>query len=85
MPLARREALMSKEIENHAAAIALGYFAYNFIKIHSTLRFTPATISEWISIVSAPTRPACTPAPIFPDARSLMERRLRASTNQSIS
>lgn len=32
----------SKKIENHAAAIALGYFAYNFIKIHSTLRCTPA-------------------------------------------
>ena len=24
----------SKKIENHIAAIALGYFAYNFIKIH---------------------------------------------------
>ncbi len=32
----------SKKIENHAAAIALGYFAYNFIKIHSTLRMSPA-------------------------------------------
>ena len=32
----------SKKIENHAAAVALGYFAYNFIKIHSTLRCTPA-------------------------------------------
>ncbi len=31
----------SKKIENHSAA-ALGYFAYNFIKIHSTLRVTPA-------------------------------------------
>ena len=28
----------SKKIENHAAAVALGYFAYNFIKIHRTLR-----------------------------------------------
>ncbi len=26
----------------HCAAIALGYFAYNFIKIHRTLRMTPA-------------------------------------------
>ena len=25
-------------IENHAASVALGYFAYNFIKIHRTLR-----------------------------------------------
>lgn len=32
----------SKKIGHHAAAIALGYFAYNFIKIHSTLRCTPA-------------------------------------------
>ena len=28
--------------ENHAAATALNYFAYNFIKIHRTLRMTPA-------------------------------------------
>jgi IS1 family transposase len=32
----------SKKIENHSAAVALGYFAYNFIKIHRTLRCTPA-------------------------------------------
>jgi len=32
----------SKKIENHAAATALNYFAYNFIKIHRTLRMTPA-------------------------------------------
>jgi IS1 family transposase len=32
----------SKKIENHAAAVSLGYFAYNFIKIHRTLRVTPA-------------------------------------------
>jgi IS1 family transposase len=32
----------SKKIENHAAAVALGYFAYNFIKTHRTLRITPA-------------------------------------------
>jgi hypothetical protein len=29
-------------MENHAAAVTLGYFAYNFIKIHRTLRVTPA-------------------------------------------
>ena len=40
----------SKKIENHCAAIALGYFAYNFIKIHRTLRVTPAMA-------------ACVPAP----------------------
>lgn len=32
----------SRKIENHAAAVALNYFAYNFIKIHRTLRMTPA-------------------------------------------
>lgn len=32
----------SRKLENHAAAVALGYFAYNFIKIHRTLRVTPA-------------------------------------------
>src|SRR5450631_4031302 len=32
----------SKKIENHFAAVALGYFAYNYIKIHRTLRMTPA-------------------------------------------
>jgi IS1 family transposase len=32
----------SKKIENHAAAIALYYFSYNFIKIHGTLRMSPA-------------------------------------------
>ncbi len=32
----------SRKIENHAAAVALHYFAYNFIKIHSTLRVAPA-------------------------------------------
>ncbi len=32
----------SRKIENHAAAIALNYIAYNFIKIHRTLHATPA-------------------------------------------
>jgi IS1 family transposase len=32
----------SRKIENRAAAIALNYFAYNFTKIHRTLRVTPA-------------------------------------------
>ncbi|MGA2609313.1 MAG: hypothetical protein ABSH01_17870 [Terriglobia bacterium] len=32
----------SRKIENHWAAVALNYFAYNFIKIHGTLRVTPA-------------------------------------------
>jgi IS1 family transposase len=32
----------SRKIENHAAAVALNYFSYNFIKIHRTLRTSPA-------------------------------------------
>ncbi len=32
----------SRKIENHFAAVALNYFAYNFIQIHRTLRTTPA-------------------------------------------
>jgi hypothetical protein len=32
----------SKNIENHAAAVSLNYFAYNSIMIHRTLRCTPA-------------------------------------------
>src|ERR1700722_11358033 len=32
----------SRKMENHAAATALNYFAYNFIKIHRTIRMSPA-------------------------------------------
>jgi IS1 family transposase len=32
----------SRKIENHIAAVAINYFAYNFIKIHRTLRVSPA-------------------------------------------
>lgn len=32
----------SRKLENHAAAVALNYFVYNFIRIHRTLRITPA-------------------------------------------
>jgi len=34
--------LFSRKLENHAAATTLNYFAYNFIKIHRTLRLSPA-------------------------------------------
>jgi len=33
---------LSRKIENHAAAVALYYFSYNFIKIRRTLRVCPA-------------------------------------------
>jgi hypothetical protein len=29
---------LSRKIENHMAAVAINYFAYNFIKIHRTPR-----------------------------------------------
>jgi len=32
----------SRKIENHMAAVALNYFAYNFIKIHTSPRLSPA-------------------------------------------
>jgi IS1 family transposase len=32
----------SKKIENHVAAIALHFMYYNFVRIHQTLRVTPA-------------------------------------------
>jgi hypothetical protein len=34
--------MRSRRRREHIAAIAIGYFAYNFIKIHRTLRCTPA-------------------------------------------
>lgn len=32
----------SKKIENHVASLAIHYLHYNFVRIHSTLRVTPA-------------------------------------------
>src|SRR6185295_12426393 len=32
----------SKKLENHIAAIALHFMYYNFVRIHQTLRVTPA-------------------------------------------
>ncbi|MFI5023538.1 MAG: hypothetical protein ACHQRJ_18055 [Alphaproteobacteria bacterium] len=32
----------SRKLENHAADVALNYFAYNFLKIHRTPKMTPA-------------------------------------------
>jgi hypothetical protein len=32
----------SRKVQNHMAAVAINYLAYNFIKIHSGLRMTPA-------------------------------------------
>lgn len=32
----------SRKLENHIAAVALQYFVYNFVRIHRTLKITPA-------------------------------------------
>jgi len=36
----------SRKLENHEAAVALNYLAYNFIKIHRTLRVTPGMAAK---------------------------------------
>ena len=36
----------SRKLRNHAAATALNYSAYNFIKIHRTLRTSPAMAAD---------------------------------------
>jgi hypothetical protein len=36
----------SRKLENHEAAVALNYFAYNFVRIHRTLRVTPAMAAK---------------------------------------
>lgn len=32
----------SRKLRNHEAAVNLNYFAYNFVRIHKTLRMSPA-------------------------------------------
>lgn len=36
----------SRKLTNHAASVALNYFAYNFIQIHRTLRTSPAMAAK---------------------------------------
>jgi hypothetical protein len=38
----RFENAFSKKVENHAYAIALHFMYYNFVRIHKTLKVTPA-------------------------------------------
>ncbi len=47
----------SKKLENHVAAISLHFMYYNFVRIHQTLRITPAmaagvTDRVWNSLIS---------------------------------
>ena len=37
----------SKKIENHAHMVALYALWYNFVKIHKTLKMTPAMAAGW--------------------------------------
>jgi hypothetical protein len=39
----------SRKLENHVAAVALNYIVYNFIRIHRTLRVTPAIAARMTS------------------------------------
>jgi IS1 family transposase len=58
----------SKKFENHEHSIALSFFAYNFCKIHKTLRVTPAMqtgltdhvweLSEVVALLDSPTAKA---------------------------
>jgi hypothetical protein len=58
----------SKKLENHAYAIALHFAYYNFVRIHQTLRMTPAMaagvtdrlweMADLVAIVEAADKPA---------------------------
>ena len=58
----------SRKMENHAAAVALYYFSYNLVKIHGTLRVTPAMaagvtnrpweVSDLVAMLEAEERPS---------------------------
>ena len=36
----------SKKLENHIAAVSLQFMHYNFVRIHQTLRLSPAVAAE---------------------------------------
>jgi IS1 family transposase len=55
----------SKKVENHAHAVALHFMHYNFLRVHQTLRVTPAmeagiadhvwTVEELVALIPEPT------------------------------
>ena len=42
----RLTSAFSKKVENHAHAVALHFMDYNFVRIHKTLRMTPAMAAK---------------------------------------
>ena len=54
----------SKKVENHAATVALYFMYYNFVRVHQTLRVTPAmeagvtdhvwTVEEIVALLDRP-------------------------------
>lgn len=63
----------SKKLDNHVSALALYFVHYNFIRIHKTLRITPAmaaglvdTIWDWNEVVRRMDAAAPPPAPRGP-------------------
>jgi hypothetical protein len=45
---------LSKKIENHVAAISLHFMYYNFVRIHQTLRITPAMAASRKLVLKQP-------------------------------
>ena len=42
----RLTSAFSEKVENHAHAVALHFMYYNFVRIHKTLRMTPAIAAK---------------------------------------
>jgi IS1 family transposase len=63
----------SKKIEHHANAVALHFAYYNLVKVHSTLRMTPAMaagvtdrlweMADLVAVIEAAERPPCKRGP----------------------
>jgi hypothetical protein len=65
----------SKKVENHAAAVAIWFMYYNFCRVHSTLRVTPAMeagISDHVWSIEE----MCALLPKAPSAAKRMEKSL---------